>query len=720
MRAEIAIIVLAVALTSCSATRHLAEGQYLLKYNNIEADKEAPRKERIGAAALSRYVGQAPNRHFLGTNLYAGLWAGADPESASGWGRFLRSIGEEPVVWSPEETERSVRRLETYIYSRGFFEGDVTVEVDTMGRGKKVRINYLVQQGRPWRIGRIDYTFRDTLLREPVERDSVETLLRTGNIFDISELDAERVRITTNLKNRGYWDFNVGDVTYVADSTAGDHLVNLELIVRRRLAGYAEDGMPEYVNHRTYRIGEIRVQDEARLNVRPQVLRRAIRLRTDSLYSATAASATSSELMRLGAFRSVSVMMEPADNGLLNSEIRLTPGLRQSLGVDVEGSTSSSFYGLRATIGYQNRNAFRGAELFDASLTTGFEFLKSSTRKLSYELGGSVSLTFPRFVFWGVEEWSGSRNPVSTLTLSANWQDRAYYSRALFGLSWGYGWGAGQFSNFTLRPADINLVRVGYLDPDFRRQLDNPYLVASYDDQLVAGLSASYVFNNQPRNLEAGAVVFRANVETTGNLLSLVTDEIFGIRFSQYVRGEMSFSQKIVLGDRTALAYRLQGGAIYSYGNSQSPPFDKLFFAGGVNSMRGWAVRTLGPGTQKTPDSQDYPAQMGDVKLEANVEFRFPVFRSVNGALFADAGNIWFMRSQPDEYPDEAVFRMRSFARQLGLDGGVGVRVDLRVIVLRLDWGIRLHDPGRTANERWIRHFRWGDTALNFGVGYPF
>ncbi len=182
----------------------------------------------------------------------------------------------------------------------------------------------------------------------------------------------------------------------------------------------------------------------------------------------------------------------------------------------------------------------------------------------------------------------------------------------------------------------------------------------------------------------------------------------------------MSFSQKIVLGDRTALAYRLQGGAIYSYGNSQSPPFDKLFFAGGVNSMRGWAVRTLGPGTQKTPDSQDYPAQMGDVKLEANVEFRFPVFRSVNGALFADAGNIWFMRSQPDEYPDEAVFRMRSFARQLGLDGGVGVRVDLRVIVLRLDWGIRLHDPGRTANERWIRHFRWGDTALNFGVGYPF
>ncbi len=328
-------------------------------------------------------------------------------------------------------------------------------------------------------------------------------------------------------------------------------------------------------------------------------------MHTDSLYSASQVEASSAELMRLGAFRSVSMLFDPvAGTDILNCDIRCVPALRQSLGVDLEGSTTSSFYGLRATLGYQNRNIFRGAELFDASLTTGFEFLRSGARKLSYELGANVSLSFPRFVLWGVESSPKFQRPLSTLALSVNWQDRAYYSRTLFGLNWGYGWTKGRFENFALRPIDINLVRMGYLNPDFARQLNNPYLVASYSDQLIAGFSASYVFNNQPRDLTAGATVLRVNAETTGNLFSglvrmfgskTVTAEvptkddqqprtenyynILGIRFSQYVRGEVSFSQKFVLGEKTVLAYRLQGGAIYPYGNSSSPPFEKQFFA---------------------------------------------------------------------------------------------------------------------------------------------
>jgi outer membrane protein assembly factor BamA len=471
-----------------------------------------------------------------------------------------------------------------------------------------------------------------------------------------------------------------------------------------------------------------------------RLLRRAISLHRDSLYSASGVAATSAELMRLGAFRSVSVLFDPVEGtDLLNCDIRCVPALRQSFGLDLEGSTTSSFYGLRATLGYQNRNAFRGAELLSASLTGGFEFLKASTRKLSYELGASASLSFPRFVFWAAESNSKIRNPLSTLGLSINWQDRAYYSRTLLGLNWGYSWAMRRFENFTLRPFDISLIRMGHLDPEFSKQLDNPYLVASYDDQLIAGLSASYVFNDQPRDLAGGATVLRVNAETTGNLFSGLVRafggrrieestpagqtrshyNIFGIRFSQYVRGDVSFSQKFVFGTRTALAYRLQGGAIYSYGNSASPPFDKLFFAGGVNSMRGWAVRTLGPGTVPYI-KQNYPAQMGDVKLEANVEFRFPVMRSVGGALFFDAGNIWFMRSKPDEYPDQAVFHLNSFVRQLGLDGGLGVRVDIGVVVLRLDWGVQLHTPGHPSGERWIHKFKWANTALSFGVGHPF
>lgn len=780
----------AMMLASCSVTRHIPEGRYLLKRSTVRIDKDAPRRERISASELDRYVVQSPNRRFLGTNLYASIYAGANPAKNGWWHRFMRRTGQEPVVWEPERTVQSAANLETYIVSRGFFEGDVEYRVDTVSR-KKVKVEYSVRQGEPSRLADIRYTFRDMLLKEYVIADSLFTRLHTGAIFDIGAMEAERARIATNLKNRGYWDFGVDNITFVADSTRGDHTVDLEMIVHPALDGYDAGGGAMYKPHSVYRLNKIFVHPDydplgtttatldtmttrgldiiydGRLNVRPRVLRRAIRLNSGGLYSASGVEATSAEMMRLGAFRSVSLLFDPIESGVVTAErlgeaatggvftadslrggsegaalaetgteklldfhIRGVPAKRQSIGVDLEGSTTSNFYGLRTTLGYQNRNAFHGAELFDASLTAGFEFLKSSTRKLSYELGAGVSLSFPRFVFWGIERNDRLRNPLSTLTLSANWQDRAYYSRALFGLSWGYGWGIRRYGNFTLRPIDIGLVRMGHIDDLFRRQLNNPYLEAAYADQLIAGLSASYVFNNQPRDLEAGAVVLRVNVETTGNLLSGLTHafdkptpeghyNIFGIQFSQYVRGDVGFSQKIVLGGKTSLAYRVQAGAIYSYGNSSSPPFDKLFFAGGANSMRGWAVRTLGPGTVPYLH-QNYPAQMGDVKFEFNAEVRFPMVKSVNGAVFFDAGNIWFMHSRPDEYPDQAVFRLRSFYRQLGFNTGLGIRADLRFVVLRLDWGIQLHSPGRASGQRWISDFRWRNTALNFGVGYPF
>lgn len=746
----------AAAVSSCSVTRRLHEGEYMLKRNDIRADRNAPLKERVTASELNHYVLQSSNRHFFGINLYAWLHAQANPAKNSWWHRLLRSSGEAPVVWEPAKTERSVENLRTFIASRGFFEGTVGATVDTLRR-RRVRITYRVTQGPPSRIGRISYTFRDTLLRPIVMADSAATLLHTGDIFNTQTMDDERQRITSNLRDIGYYSFNVGHIGYVADSTRiaqNGRLVDLEIVVRRNLEGYADDGTPRFADHRIYRLGEIDVYsdyDPLATSAVPRdtligsglrifsndheelwerLLRRAIALRSDSLYSASAVAATSSELMRLGAFRSVSVMFNPlTDSGLLDVDIRCVPALRQSVGVELEGSTTSSFYGLRATVGYRNRNTFRGAELFDASLTSGFEFLRSSKRKLSYELGANVALTFPRFVMWGAERSPWVRRPVSTLSLSVNWQDRAYYSRTLFGLSWGYSWGMGRWSSFTVRPIDINFVRLGHMDPEFKQQLNNPYLVASYDDQLMSGISAAYVFNNQPSNLAGGATVLRAGLETTGNLLSGLARvvsgrrqdyyNIFGIRFAQYLRGDVSFSQKFVLGEGTALAYRLHGGAIYSYGNSTSPPFDKLFFAGGAGSMRGWAVRTLGPGTVPYV-RQNYPAQMGDVKLEANVEFRFPVVRSVGGALFVDAGNIWFMRSKPAEYPDEAVFRPKSFSRQLGLNGGIGARFDIGVAILRLDWGIQLYSPGQPAGQRWIRNFRWSRTALSFGVGHPF
>ncbi|MDE5707865.1 MAG: outer membrane protein assembly factor, partial [Alistipes sp.] len=267
----------------------------------------------------------------------------------------------------------------------------------------------------------------------------------------------------------------------------------------------------------------------------------------------------------------------------------------------------------------------------------------------------------------------------------------------------------------------------------------NQYLIYSYKSQFIAGLSFGYVYNNQFKHLGGNATMIRFNVETAGNLVDGLEHlfshpqagqsyyRIFGLRYAQYVRADLSLSRKITLGEKTALAGRLYGGAAVAYGNSDIVPFDRMFYAGGSNSMRGWTPRTLGPGSVLITDLE-YPTQLGDMRLEANLEFRFPIWGIVHGAAFLDVGNIWNLKDK-SLYSDSSVsasdaastvFRFGDFYRQLGFDTGVGLRLDIKFAVLRLDWGIQLHNPNNPAGERWIHNFKWKNTALNFGVGYPF
>ncbi|MDE6046366.1 MAG: outer membrane protein assembly factor, partial [Alistipes sp.] len=290
---------------------------------------------------------------------------------------------------------------------------------------------------------------------------------------------------------------------------------------------------------------------------------------------------------------------------------------------------------------------------------------------------------------------------------------------------------------FSLRPIDINVVDVGYLDAAFLENTQNAYLRQSYESQYISALSFGYGYNNQLKHLGGNATVIRFNAETSGNLIdglkhlfSNPDGKIFGLQYAQYVRADLSLSRKIMLGEKTALAGRLYGGVAVAYGNSETVPVDRMFYAGGSNSMRGWTPRTLGPGSVLITDLE-YPTQMGDMKLEANLEFRFPIWGIVHGAAFLDAGNIWNLRVRTDSSDKTSaavdaaearntVFRFRNFYRQLGFDTGVGLRLDIKFAVLRLDWGIQLHNPNDPAGERWIHNFKWKNTALNFGVGYPF
>ena len=258
------------------------------------------------------------------------------------------------------------------------------------------------------------------------------------------------------------------------------------------------------------------------------------------------------------------------------------------------------------------------------------------------------------------------------------------------------------------------------------------YLLESFNTQFIGGLSFGYSYNNQRRNLNGNATNIRFNLETAGNLIDGVehlffspskSDKpyytIFGIPYAQYFRTDLSVSRKIMLGGVTALVGHIYGGVAMAYGNSSSVPFDRQFYCGGSNGMRGWTPRTLGQGSVPDPHGS-FPVQTGDVKLEANLELRFPVWGIVHGATFFDLGNVWYIRQNPSEYSDDAVFHFDRFYKQLGFNTGLGLRFDIKFAVLRLDWGIQLHNPNNPAGERWIHDFKWKNTALNFGVGYPF
>ena len=784
----LAAALLGLLCSACSVTRHIPEGQYFLQKVKIEDDRSTPRKERITASDMEKYVRQTPNKRFLGTNFYVWLYEQADPAKDNRWNNWKRKIGQAPVTLDMGLTQKSAENLKVYMDSKGFFSSQATYEVDTVSRRKRATVTFRTRQGEPYRIDSVSYEFQDNFLEQIVLPDTVNTLLHTGDIYDVSVLDAERERIAAYLKERGYYNFSVNNISYAARMFEKERLIDLRLIVKQYLTGYDERGLPVMDNNMVYRIDRINIFPdydptaartdttllsrldtvyyrglniiyEKRPNLRPPVLRQAVPLYPNYVYNSSQVNRAYSDLMALGYFKSAKIAFEEqprsadvtdivsfigasADStqtlytreGYLTCNILCTPTLKQSVKVDLEGSTTSSFYGLKATVGYQNRNIFRGAESFDLSFTAGYEFMKApdARRKRATEFGVTTGLTFPRFLVpWRTGRFRTVNQPKTKVELSINFQDRPYYARTLSSAGITYMWTNSRYSSFSLRPIDINVVDMTRpVDPEFLGNTSNKYLINSFKTQFIGGLSFGYGYNNQRKNLGGNATNIRFNAETAGNLIDAVEHAffspakgkeqytIFGIEYSQYFRTDLSVSRKIMLGGATALVGRLYGGVAMAYGNSSSVPSDRQFYCGGSNGMRGWTPRTLGQGSVANPHN-DFPVQTGDVKLEANLELRFPVWGMIHGATFFDLGNIWYIRHYSGESED-TVFRFDRFYKQLGFNTGLGLRFDIKFAVLRLDWGIQLHNPNNPSGERWIHNFKWKNTALNFGVGYPF
>ncbi len=775
-------------LSSCNVTRRLPKDSYLLQKVKIESDHSVKKKDRISAEDVSKYIRQTPNKHFLGTDFYVWVYNLANPDKDNWWNNIKRKIGEEPVLFDMDDTEKSAENLKIYLDSRGYFASEVKYKVDTTYRKQRAKVTYSLKQNRPYIIDKISYDYRDRFLAPILQPDTINCLIKVGELFDISKLDAERDRIANFLKNRGYYGFSVNNIEYLADTVTHKDKVGITMIIKQKLEGYNSRGDAIYDNNAVYRLRNINIVPNynaslakaqqnyftqldtttyrglnilfsgKRPNVRPQVLRPALPLYPNAVYDYSHVTRAYNNLMQMSYFKSARIMFnEVADSTsqnryityiggsdstslnytrerYLDCDILCTPALRQSIKAELEGTTTSSFYGLKATLGYQNRSIFRGAEMLELNGTAGYEYMKApdAKKRNAMEFGLSAGLSFPRFLIFRTSGLSRVASPRTRFELSYNYQDRPYYRRGLSSAVWSYSWRNLGNSSFVISPISLNWVDVGYIDQSYYNSLQNEYLKRSYESQLILAIAGSYAYNNQRLKTTRNQTSVRVNWELAGNLLDGLMHlfskpvagenyyNLLGIRYSQYVRADISASHRIMLGDVTSIAGRLYAGFGLAYGNSLAMPFDRMFYAGGSNSMRGWAPRTLGPGSSPLPSNVVYPTQMGDMKLEANLEFRFPIWGIFHGATFFDVGNVWYMGRDGVTYPEESVFHFDSFYKQLGFNTGIGLRIDIQFAILRLDWGIQLYSPNRPAGERWIHNFKWKNTSLNFGVGYPF
>jgi hypothetical protein len=491
--------------------------------------------------------------------------------------------------------------------------------------------------------------------------------------------------------------------------------------------------------------------------IKYDVIIHSMYVKPGSIFNVSNTERSHSHLMSLKTYRLVNIVYnEPAEklnNGFapdtgvmsyykpLDCNIQLTPVSRQSFSVELEGTNSGGNLGGALNFIYSNKNMFHGAEQFNMKLKGAYERFSKDSSGISRtkEFGIETSLRLPKFFlpFLESENFIKKYSPVTSLQLAYNYQKLPVYTRTIANASIGYMWNDGPYRSHIVNPLQLNMVKIPFIDPDYYKNviLPSDYLVSSYKDVLIAGGNYSYTFTNQKISKSKHHLFFRVNAEAAGNLLytfmkvtraTLYTDSIsshyklLGQPFAQFIKTDVDIRYYRVINDFSSIVYRAFVGVGVPFKNSSAMPFERQYYEGGANGIRGWQVRTLGPGSFKQTSEGTYVNQTGDIKIETNVEYRFKLLRILEGALFVDAGNIWAIKK--DEQRPGALFEFGKFFDDLAIGTGFGLRFDLKFVILRADLGLKLRDPGYTGNLRWItgRSFSNNDLGLVIAIGYPF
>ena len=709
---------------ACSTTRSLGDGEYLLRKNTIVADDPD-----FNVADLGSYVGQKPNAYFLGVNPLLSVynWSG---DGSTPFKRFLRKIGATPVVFDSLRIDQSVTNLENHLQYIGYYGSQVSSQVEVIK--KKAYVTYSVKLGKRYKISEIDYdipeygTFREDFVQN-LSQSSVEA----GQYLSESALDKEADRSSAHLRTLGYYGFTKSYYAFVADTLAHDGTARLTYAIRDYALGDAPSSAKE---HKKFYLGEVTITHPERLKIRPSVLENLNILRPGQLYNEADVNTNYTRFSSVGMLSGVNINLEPVSDDRVDCTISLRNSGLQGFKTNLEASVNSTgLIGISPQLTYYHKNVFRGGEQLNLGLKGNFQF-QPKTKAYSTDFNISSTLRFPQFIGLPNRIFSGPNIPRTDVSAAFNYQDRPEFRRTVISTAFTYNGRLGQRLYYQFSPIRINISHLYDIDNEFLIKLlqNNPLVLMAYMDRFDMGVSGMLYYTTDASSVpQTSYHYFRLSSDISGNFLSLfnglmpVNEEgqhtIWNTPYAQYVRTELNMGKVFRFGkeDRQALALHFGGGVAYAYGNSQTAPVERQFYVGGSMSMRGWNARVLGPGTSNELLWFTIPSQIGEMKLEANVEYRFPLTSKLEGALFLDAGNIWDIS---DETGEGGKFSFKTLPEAIALDWGLGARLNLNFILLRVDMGIRLRDPAREAGHRWVPTNEWlnGNFAIHFGVGYPF
>ena len=720
MRRFAFILSCAFALASCSTTRILQEGEYRLEDNLVKISGKSPLK----TSDISPYIRQQANSHLIfGIAPAVSIYNWSDG-SGKGLSKIWEKIGKPPVIYNPETVSASVDNITERLHYLGYYSP--SIKTSESFHGKKVKVSYVIDPGARKVIDTVKYNLPDDeVFLKYFTVDTTDSYIHRGAFISESLVEQEITRATANFRNCGYYDFSKNDFAFVADTISFPGKV---------IFNYNINTKPE-----RYTFGNVTVARPSDMNFRESVIRDMITITPGSLYNDDDVNRTYSRLASLRIFNSVTVRTQAADSLKVNCDISMTRSRLKGVRVNLEGSaTTTGLFGISPQMTFYNKNLFHGGEWFTLGFTGNFQFKPNENTKAE-EYSINSGLSFPKPVFFGN---LFKKNPYANRTeikASFNFQNRPEFNRRVIAFSFGYSGIFGKRLQYNIYPVQINTTHLKDISESYLNTLIyNPQLYYAYSDHFDLGLGASFHYTT---NSDIVPTVpfhyYRLIVETSGNFLSLFNNlmpvdelgqrKIFNLPYSQYIRGEFVFGRTWRFGRSSAqsLAIRADIGAAYAaYGNYVSVPFEKQFYVGGASSMRGWQARCLGPGAGEYDSSLfAIPSQSGEFKLEFDAEYRFKLFWKLEGALFAETGNVWNFGKDffPDEYPE--VFRIKDFYKSLAADWGVGLRLNLNFIILRFDFGMRIHDPSRSDGPRWVGPDQWlraGGNAFHFGVGYPF